>query len=97
MTDAFQRSASAGNADWQFDPENRLLARGPRIRLTAEQIRDNALYLGGLLNVEQIGRGAKTYQPPNIWEPVGFAAFETPLLQAGFRSAAAYPQCLCVY
>jgi hypothetical protein len=49
------------------DPENRLLARGPRQRLTAEMIRDQALRLGGLL-VERVGGpSVKPYQPPGLW------------------------------
>jgi hypothetical protein len=49
------------------DPENRLLARGPRLRLTAEMVRDQALHLATLL-VERIGGpSVKPYQPPGLW------------------------------
>lgn len=52
------------------DPENRLWGRGPRFRLQAEFIRDQALFVSGLF-VEKIGGpSVKPYQPPNIWEDV---------------------------
>jgi hypothetical protein len=52
------------------DPENRLLARGPRFRVDAEVIRDTALCVSGLL-VEQVGGpSVKPYEPPGLWEAV---------------------------
>ena len=74
---AYRQESSAPAELWVRDPENRLLARGPRFRLEAEQIRDNALYVAGLLVDTMGGKGARTYQPPNIWEPVGFVGSNT--------------------
>ena len=77
MSDAFRRDAAQSPAERLKDPENRLLSGGPRLRLDAEQVRDNALAVSGLLDPSMGGRGVKPYQPPNIWEPVGYADSNT--------------------
>jgi hypothetical protein len=50
------------------DRYNRLLSRGPRLRLDAEFIRDNALAVSGLLNPKIGGPSVKPYQPPGLWD-----------------------------
>jgi Protein of unknown function (DUF1553)/Protein of unknown function (DUF1549)/Planctomycete cytochrome C len=73
----FRQNSRATPQQLSIDPENRFYARGPRFRLDAEPIRDNALFVAGLLDKTMGGKGVKPYQPPNIWEPVGFAGSNT--------------------
>ena len=77
LTDAFQRGGVGDEEAYSKDPENRYLARGPRIRLDAEQIRDNALAVSGILDRKIGGAGFRGYQPPKIWEPVGYGDSNT--------------------
>ncbi len=63
----YRQSSLGSDVDLDRDPDNILLARGPSFRLTAEQIRDNALAASGLLNREIGGEPVKPYQPPGLW------------------------------
>ena len=54
------------------DPDNRLLARGPRFRLAGETIRDQALAVSGLLEPTIGGPSVKPYQPAGLWEEVAY-------------------------
>lgn len=74
---AYLQDSRADAKKLSVDPENRLLARGPRLRLDAEVLRDQALAVSGLLNRKMGGKGVKPYQPINIWEPVGFVGSNT--------------------
>jgi len=74
---AYQQNSAVSPELLKRDPENRLLARGPRYRLDAEVLRDQALHVSGLLVPTIGGNGVRPYQPPNIWEPVGFGRSNT--------------------
>ncbi|WKN42386.1 DUF1553 domain-containing protein [Tunicatimonas pelagia] len=52
------------------DPRNRLLARGPRVRLTAEQVRDQVLAVSGLLSKKMYGPSVMPPQPEGVWQIV---------------------------
>jgi hypothetical protein len=64
----YRQSSKVDPALWEHDPENRLLARGPRFRLDAEMIRDTALAASGLLNPKLGGPSVSPYQPPGLWD-----------------------------
>ena len=69
VTSSTYGQSSRISARWrERDPENRLLARGPRTRLPAEIIRDNALAVSGLLVERLGGPSVKPYQPAGLWK-----------------------------
>lgn len=73
LTSATYRQTSAAPGSlYTRDPENRLLARGPRFRVDAESLRDTALAVSGLLIEEIGGPSVKPYQPPGLWEAVSY-------------------------
>ena len=73
----FRQQSAAPAKSWEADPHNKWLSRGPRFRLDAEQIRDQALFVSGLMKTKMGGKGVNPYQPPNIWEPVAFGGSNT--------------------
>jgi hypothetical protein len=73
----YRQSAAFTPESLAKDPENRLMARGPRFRADAEVVRDSALFVSGLLSPKIGGKGVRPYQPENIWEPVGFGGSNT--------------------
>lgn len=64
----YRQSSKAAPELQQRDPENRLLARGPRQRLPAEMVRDQSLYVAGLLSEKVGGPSVKPYQPEGLWK-----------------------------
>ena len=72
MSSTYRQSSKVTPALVERDPENRLLARGPRYRLSSWMLRDTALATSGLL-VDQLGGSpVKPYQPEGIWEEATF-------------------------
>ena len=72
-SDAYRRSSICPDGLRGRDPENRLLARGPRFRLQAELLRDQALAASNLLNDTVGGPSVKPYQPPGLWKEISFS------------------------
>jgi hypothetical protein len=68
MSETYRQSSVVTPELQQRDPENRLLARGPRVRLPAEMIRDQALAVSGLLVEKVGGPSVKPYQPEGLWQ-----------------------------
>ena len=77
MSAAYRQSARSTPDRMAKDPKNLLLARGPRYRMDAEMLRDIALQSSGLLVGEIGGPSVKPYQPPNVWESVGYPSSDT--------------------
>ena len=73
VTSATYRQSSRATPELiERDPENRLLARGPRFRMPSWMIRDQALAAAGLLNETRGGPSVKPYQPAGLWEEATF-------------------------
>jgi hypothetical protein len=71
----YRQSSRTDPAELQRDPDNRLLAHGPRLRLPAEMIRDQALRLARLLVERTGGPSVKPYQPPGLWNELADAEY----------------------
>lgn len=65
---AYRQSAEANEKKLELDPENRLVSRGPRFRMTPEMLRDTWLAASGLLNPTIGGPPVRPYQPAGLWE-----------------------------
>jgi uncharacterized protein DUF1553/concanavalin A-like lectin/glucanase superfamily protein len=68
MSATYRQSSKVSPELLQKDPDNRLLARGARLRLGPEIIRDQALAVSGLLVQKVGGPSVKPYQPPGLWQ-----------------------------
>ncbi|HEY7329566.1 MAG TPA: DUF1553 domain-containing protein [Gemmataceae bacterium] len=76
VTSATYRQSSKVRSELlRRDPENRLLARGARFRLSAEMVRDQSLFASGLLVEKLGGPSVKPYQPASLWKELGNTEF----------------------
>lgn len=82
MSATFRQSAKVDARKLEVDPANRLLSRGPRHRLDAEVIRDQALAASGLLVRKVGGPSVRPYQPEGIWEAVAMKEANTRFYKA---------------
>lgn len=82
MSRTYRQSSKTTSELLEVDPRNRLLARGPRFRLDAEVIRDQALAVSGLLVDQQGGPSVKPPQPDGLWKAVAYTGSNTRLFVA---------------
>jgi hypothetical protein len=74
---AYRQSGAVSREKLEKDPQNKLVSRGPRFRLDAEEIRDQALAASGLLVPRVGGPPARPYQPQGVWEAVAMTVSNT--------------------
>lgn len=82
MSATYKQDSAVSPALLERDPENRLLARGPRFRLSVETIRDTALAASGLLSPKIGGPSVMPYQPDGLWAELAGGAGQGPYVQA---------------
>ena len=70
MSNTYRQTSNSSAILTEKDPYNRLLARGPRLRLSSEQIRDQALSASGLLSPTVYGPSVMPYQPDGVWNVI---------------------------
>ncbi|HEY0655528.1 MAG TPA: DUF1553 domain-containing protein [Chryseosolibacter sp.] len=75
MSSTYRQDSHITPEQLEKDPFNRYLGRAPRVRLSAEQIRDQALCVSGLLSKKMYGPGVMPYQPAGIWNSVWSGAY----------------------
>jgi hypothetical protein len=76
MSATYRQSSAASPELTARDPENRLLAHAPRLRLPASVLRDQVLAASGLLVDEEFGPPVKPYMPPGLWESISNNKYE---------------------
>ena len=74
LSSTYRQSSEVTEEQLEIDPSNKYLGRGPRFRLNAEQIRDQALVVSDLLNPESYGPSVMPYQPEGVWNIIRHVA-----------------------
>lgn len=74
MSSTYRQSSHVSKELIEEDPSNKWLARGPRVRLSAEQIRDQAMVIGGLFDPKLYGPSVMPYQPEGVWNTIRHVA-----------------------
>ncbi|MCR9292343.1 MAG: DUF1553 domain-containing protein [bacterium] len=82
MSSTYRQASTSDGEKRRVDPENRLLSRGPRFRLDAEMLRDQALAVSGLLVTKLGGPSVKPPQPDGLWFAVGYSGSNTVRFEA---------------
>jgi len=82
-SDTYRQDSAVRPEHRELDPENRWLARYPRRRLEAEALRDQALYVAGLLVERFGGPSVKPYHPPGLWREVAMLQSNTRTYERG--------------
>ena len=67
MSATYRQDSKVNDELKEKDPYNKFYARGPRVRLSAEQVRDQALFISGLLSKKMYGPSVMPWQPEGIW------------------------------
>ena len=82
LSETYQQRSQSSPAQYASDPENRLLARGPRFRLDSEMIRDQIIAVSGQLNETLFGKSVKPPQPAKLWATVAMPSSYPRLYEA---------------
>ncbi len=87
LSETYRQESTVSSEQLEADPSNKLLGRGPRLRMSAEMIRDSALSASGLLSDKMGGPPVYPPQPANIWRHVGRNApkYQTDMDEDRFR------------
>ena len=70
LSATYRQSSVVKPEKLEQDPYNALLARGPRVRMSSEQLRDQALFIAGLLSSKMYGPSVMPYQPDGVWDVI---------------------------